>query len=163
VQVKKDSVRIAAPEDESGGLGLGGIIGIVVVALLLLLAMIALVVYRRRKAEEDQLRMFAGNQAPEADLEDPPTVDLLPEQVPVPAPQMAPEVGAPAEAPEEDDESSAPSVWSESDNEDALDELHDDHEDPGATAGSALAAMGAASTVTARIGAASPVGSGGLV
>jgi len=165
VLVNNDKLRVETQgdrdEEDDGVLGYPAIIGIVVAILLLLVVLIALVVYRRRQTEQDQLRKFAGNQAPEADLEDPPTVDLAPERVP--APQMAPEVGAPGEAPDEDDESSAPSVWSESDNEDALDELHDDHEDPGATAGSALAAMGAASTVTARIGAASPVSTNSLV
>mmetsp|Transcript_34877 Transcript_34877/g.62784 ORF Transcript_34877/g.62784 Transcript_34877/m.62784 type:complete len:401 (+) Transcript_34877:123-1325(+) len=139
------------PEDEKDdGIGIGGIIGIIVAILAVLLAIIALVVYRRQKNEEDELRKFAGDQAPEADLEAPPTAEEEMEQSP--PPKTAFET-APGDEPEEDDESSEPSVWSDSEGEDTMDELHEDHEDPGVTAGSALAAMGAASTVAARISA----------
>lgn len=144
---------IATPEDvvddeEDDGIGIGGIIGIIVALLAVILAIIALVVYRRQKNEEDQVRKFAGDQAPEADLEAPPTADEEMEQSP---PPKAAFESAPGGEPEEDDESSEPSVWSDSEGEDTMDELHEYHEDPGVTAGSALAAMGAASTVAARI------------
>lgn len=136
-------------------MGTGGIIGIIIAILALLLAIIALVAYRRKK-EREQLRKFAGDQAPEEDLEAPPTA-AMEEAPPQPEPETSPEPEpAPAE-PEEDDESSAPSVWSESDAEGDTsmnDLMHDDNAaDPNnnATVGSALAAMGAASTVAATM------------
>ena len=61
-----------------------------------------------------------------------------------------------AAAPEDDDESSAPSVWSDSDAGDD-DEMVDTGEEVAATAGSSLAAMGAASTVASNL--MSPTGS----
>jgi len=138
------------PEEEEKGLGIGGIIGIFVAILALIIGVLAFVAYRRRIHEEEQLRKFAGDQAPEDDLEAPTAVEEGPEQAP--PPQAAPEVGAPGQEPDEDDESSAPSIWSESsEGEETLDDLHEGYEDPGVTAGSALAAMGAASTVAVRI------------
>lgn len=128
-----------------GGLGTGAIIGITAALFAVLLAIIALVAYHRHKEEEAHVREFAGSQAPEADLE-----VLVASRALVPAPELA-IARAPAE--DDDDDSLAPSVWSDGEAGETLGELHDDHDDPGVTAGSALAAMGAASTVTARISA----------
>ena len=134
-----DEVRaIEQPvEEKDEGLSTGAIVGIVVAALAVLLALIALILYKRRKQPMES--------APEADLEAPPPE----EQVPEPQPE-----------PEDDDESSAPSVWSDSDDgDDAAGMLVETEEDDnGVTAGSALAAMGAASTVAAQL---SPKLSGG--
>lgn len=126
-------------ETQDEGLGTGGIIGIIVAILLALLAIIALVAYRR-KMEQDRLNKFAGEAAPEADLEAPiPAEEVVPE----PEPEAKPE-------PDEDDESSAPSVWSEGE-EKAGDIVEGDDGPVAVTAGSALAAMGAASTVATNL------------
>jgi len=58
---------------------------------------------------------------------------------------------------EKDDASVAPPGWSEGEDKDTAEELHDDYDDLGATAGSALAALGAGTTVIARISADSVV------
>ncbi|KAL7532594.1 hypothetical protein ACHAWF_004190 [Thalassiosira exigua] len=133
-----------AAEEEGGGIGTGGIVGIIIAIIALILATMAFVRYRRIK-EEEQLRKFAGEQAPEADLE-------APLAVAPPQPEKPPEP-EPAPEPEGDDESSASSVWSEGDedNDTSLIDLQDDNEPVGETAGSALAAMGAASTVAANL------------
>ena len=146
-----DEVRaIEQPvEEEDEGLSTGAIIGIIVAALAVLLALIALILYKRRKQPMES--------APEADLEAPPPDAEVPEPQPEPEPAMETNAG---DEPHDDDESSAPSVWSDSDGDDdhtgMLVETEGD--DNGVTAGSALAAMGAASTVTAQL---SPKLSGG--
>mmetsp|Transcript_12358 Transcript_12358/g.26836 ORF Transcript_12358/g.26836 Transcript_12358/m.26836 type:complete len:398 (-) Transcript_12358:233-1426(-) len=141
---------VDTPAEEDDSLGTGGIIGIILALLVAFFAVIALVAYRR-KLEQDRLRKLAEAQVPEADLEAPPPAmeekEPLPEPEPAAEPEQAPE-------PDEDDESSAPSVWSESDDdEDMMGELHDDNDDQenAVSAGSALAAMGAASTVAAHL------------
>lgn len=147
-------VPVVAPppsdvEKKDDGLGTGGIIGIIVAILLALLAIIALVAYRR-KLERDRLKQFAGEQVPEADLESPePAAEA---SMPEPEPETSPEP-EPAPEPDEDDESSAPSVWSESNaDEEGRDQILDgDDPDVRVTAGSALAAMGAASTVASNL------------
>lgn len=152
------SVMSSAPDpEEEGGPSTGAVVGIVIALLALIIAALAFVAHRRRASEEDQLRKFAGEQAPERDLEDAPPAAEEAEQAPAPEP-AADDVGDAGREPDEDEESEAPSVWSDSSvGEDTVeDELHDDHEAPGATAGSALAAMGAASTVAARIGTNNP-------
>mmetsp|Transcript_36094 Transcript_36094/g.75991 ORF Transcript_36094/g.75991 Transcript_36094/m.75991 type:complete len:382 (-) Transcript_36094:345-1490(-) len=144
-----EAAPMSEPEPEEDKFPVGALVGAIIAVIAIILLVTAFVIYRRRQ-EEDQLRKFAGDQAPEADLEAPPTdVDEL-EQAPMPKTAAD---GGPGDAPGEDDESSAPSVWSESDNGSTVDEgMLEDNEDPGVTAGSALAAMGAASTVAARIG-----------
>jgi len=124
--------------EEGNGLSTGAIVAIVIGVIAVIIVAIALVAIHRQKEEESRVREFAGDEAPESDLE-----------VPVPVPVVT----APAEEKEDDDDSAAPSVWSGDEADDAGVELHEDQEDRGATAGSALAAMGAASTVTARISA----------
>lgn len=153
---------VTPPEDD--GLGTGGIIGIIAVILIAVLAVIAMVAYRR-KMERDRLRRFAGDQAPEGDLEAPPPSMAMdgPGLDPQPTPAKEPRMG---EVPEEDDESSAPSVWSESDHddEDGSTNIHDANEgEDKVTAGSALAAMGAASTVAANLMNTDGSGRGGVV
>lgn len=135
-------------ETQDEGLGTGGIIGIIVAILLALLAIIALVAYRR-KMEQDRLNKFAGEAAPEADLEAPLPAE---EAVPEPEPEANPEP-EPTPEPDEDDESSAPSVWSEGEEDDKnAGEIVEGEDGPVAvTAGSALAAMGAASTVATNL------------
>eukprot|EP00578_Thalassiosira_sp_NH16_P005537 CAMPEP_0181135232 /NCGR_PEP_ID=MMETSP1071-20121207/32512_1 /TAXON_ID=35127 /ORGANISM="Thalassiosira sp., Strain NH16" /LENGTH=426 /DNA_ID=CAMNT_0023221805 /DNA_START=44 /DNA_END=1324 /DNA_ORIENTATION=- len=133
------------PEDDGGGMPIGAIIGIIAAVLV---AIIALVAYRR-KAERDRVRKFAGVPAPEADLETPPPVTA---SAVSPRPEPSEEPG-PGEGAHEDDESSAPSVWSDGDRADEANaDLYDaPGEDRATTAGSALAAMGAASTVTKNL------------
>lgn len=138
---------MAGPEPEDDGMSIGAIIGIVAAILVALLAIIAMVAYRR-KTERDRLRKFAGDQAPEADLEAPPP-GAESAMLPRPEPSREP---SPGEGADEDDESSAPSVWSDSDHaDDANADLHDAPGEDKVTAGSALAAMGAASTVTKNL------------
>mmetsp|Transcript_20642 Transcript_20642/g.43068 ORF Transcript_20642/g.43068 Transcript_20642/m.43068 type:complete len:464 (+) Transcript_20642:302-1693(+) len=161
VNKERDSMAIMEVDpsgaSDSGGLSTGGIVGIIMLILVLLILVLALVAHRRRVNEQEQLRKFAGEQAPESDLEDPIAAPEEPEMEPemAPPPQPAPDMDGPGNEPDEDDESSVPSVWSESqDDEDvtSIHELDEDGEDgKGVTAGSALAAMGAASTVAARI------------
>eukprot|EP00585_Thalassiosira_rotula_P001236 CAMPEP_0196162014 /NCGR_PEP_ID=MMETSP0910-20130528/47619_1 /TAXON_ID=49265 /ORGANISM="Thalassiosira rotula, Strain GSO102" /LENGTH=527 /DNA_ID=CAMNT_0041426959 /DNA_START=222 /DNA_END=1806 /DNA_ORIENTATION=- len=161
VNMERDSMAIMEVDpsgaSDSGGLSTGGIVGIIMLILVLLILVLALVAHRRRVNEQEQLRKFAGEQAPESDLEDPIAAPEEPEMEPemAPPPQPAPDMDGPGNEPDEDDESSVPSVWSESqDDEDvtSIHELDEDGEDgKGVTAGSALAAMGAASTVAARI------------
>jgi hypothetical protein len=140
-------VEAREPVEEDGGLGTGGIVGIILAILAILLAIIALILYRR-KLERDRLKKFAGDQAPEADLENPNGVDCVPPQ-PQPETDAAPEEG---DVPDEDDESSAPSVWSGSEQEeDTSMVMHDEANEPGMTVGSSLAAMGAASTVATNL------------
>jgi len=116
-----EEIRAAPqPEEEDGGLGIGAIIGIIIGALAFLALLIGFIIWKRRPEEEEA--------APEGDLEEP----------------------DPADAPEDDDESSAPSVWSDSDKEDdsvmlSVAEVKE------ATPGSALAAMGAASNLVATV------------
>jgi len=127
--------------EEGSGLSTGAIVAIIVGVIAVIIVAIAVVAIHRQKEDESQAReVVAGDEAAAADL-----------GVPVPVPVVT----APAEEKEDDDDdSAAPSVWSGDEEEDAIVELHVDQEIPGAlTAGSALAAMGAASTVTARISA----------
>lgn len=147
VEVAPQVAAASTPEEKDEGLGVGGIIGIIVGILIALLAIIAMVAYRR-KVERDRLRLFAGDQAPEADLEAPPPAMDGPGLDPAPMPADEP---SPGDNPDEDDESSAPSVWSQSDDEDTAPDMHDANEEERVTAGSALAAMGAASTVAANL------------
>ena len=129
---------------------MGGIIGIILAILVLLAAIIALMAYKR-KLERDRIRKLAES-SPEADLEA--QADAAEDAEPVAEPEPANEP-EPEDAPEEDDESSAPSVWSESDaEEDGAKEMLDTgnmDESDKVTAGSALAAMGAASTVATSL------------
>jgi len=113
-----------------------GIIGTIATSgvVLLLVAVFVLAAYRR-SAETDRLKGFAGPQCPEVDLEDPASA----------ARRLEPD---PMTERDEDAESSAPSVWSESDAgaDDMEIRLHDENEDRDdvAPAGSALAAIGTA-------------------
>ncbi len=140
--------NVAPPPEEDDGLGTGGIIGIILAVLVLIAALIALMAYKR-KLERDRLRKLAES-SPEADLEAQTDVAEMAEPAAEPEPANEPE---PEAEPDEDDESSAPSVWSESDDADeGTNEMMDTGgEDDKVTAGSALAAMGAASTVAANL------------
>ena len=136
------SLEREVPVQEDEGLSAGAIAGIILALLAILLALLALLfAYKRRLAEENELRKFAGVQAPEEDLEAPIT-DEDPD-----------DDAQPGDAPDEDDESSAPSVWSASEDEDEMTDVVDDGDENRETVGSSLAAVGAASTVVARLGA----------
>ena len=137
------------PPTEDTGLSTAGIIGIIIALLALILAIIALIMYRR-KLERDRLAKFAGEAAPDEDLEAPAPVEE--ETMPDPEPEADAEEGG-DDAPDEDDESSAPSVWSESEapEDNTETEIHDGDAPIRETAGSSLAAVGAASTVVTSL------------
>lgn len=135
----------AAEVEEDTGLGVGGIVGIAIALVALLLAIVAVIEYRKRR-EREQVHKFAGAQA---DLESPPPAgDAGAGPWMVPQPDNDP--GGPDADPEEDEESDAPSVWSEGDEEPSEPKMLDGNEAVESTAGSALAAMGVASTLSTR-------------
>ncbi|KAL9185296.1 hypothetical protein ACHAXT_003073 [Thalassiosira profunda] len=135
------------PEEDSG-LSTGAIVGIVLALLALLLAIIALILYRRH-LERQRLRAFAGDQMDE-DLESPEAADEG--EAPLPEPEANDEP-QPEPEPEADDESSAPSVWSGSEAEETgeMGMVDADDQAVGVTAGSSLAAMGAAGAAAANL------------
>lgn len=150
------------PEEgsEGGGMSAGAVAGIVIAILILAVALMALIVYRRRMEEERRLKEFAGDELPDEDLEEPspppPPARVLP-----PTPQVAdlpPQLvvdlaAAPPRPGEDDDESSAPSVWSESRDGGTISSLVSDGEEtPAATPGSALAAIGASGVAAGLMG-----------
>lgn len=129
-------------------MGVGGIIAIFIALLAIVIAILALIAYRR-KQEDDRLKEFAGDQAPEADLEAP--LPVADEKALGPEPETSPEPD-PAAEPNDDDDSSAPSIWSEGEeNEGGADELLDNDDIVGNTVGSSLAAMGAAGAAVATL------------
>ena len=130
-------------EETSGGLSTGAIVAIILCVILLPLAIIAMYArYRKVEEEKRQERLRAYNERKnQADLEAPPA--------PAPTPEVEP---APEATPAEDDESDAPSVWSESQKNEEEEKFDDsNNNEVGMTAGSALAAMGAAGAAAAMI------------
>lgn len=117
-------------EEEDSGLSTGFIILIILLVILVPLAILAMFARYRKVQEEERLRRLREfNEQQSKDLEEP-----------------AEEEPVPDAAPEDDDESSAPSVWSESADVSNVESstMVDDDAAPALTAGSALAAMGAA-------------------
>lgn len=137
-------------DDDSGGLSTWALVLIIAGALIALVLLLLMVAKSRRK-EEPRTREFAGEPAAAAAPE---TETAL---VPAAAAALAaPSPAAVAEGEKDDDDNSeAPSVWSEGEKggKGAAAEVVEGHDAPAATAGSALAAMGAASTVAAKLSA----------
>ena len=139
--------------DDDSGLPVWAIVLIALAGLLILLAIIALYVRHKKR---NRVEEFPGEQAQEDDMIDDKEPDLAPtapmeEIKEEPAPEEEP---APDAAPEDDDESSAPSDFSESADVSNVDSstMVDDNKEPALSAGSALAAMGAAGAAVALAG-----------
>jgi len=138
--------------DDDSGFPVWAIVLIALAGLLILIAIISLYVRHKKR---NRVEEFPGEQAQEDDMIDDKEPDLAPtapmEEIKeegeseegAPAPEEEP---APDAAPEDDDESSDPSVWSDSADVSNVESstMVDDDKEPALTAGSALAAMGAA-------------------
>lgn len=141
------AIEPPAPPGDGSGLDAGAVAGIVIATLALLVAMIALFIYRRRLDEQRRLKEFAAEPVPDEEMAPPPppvVEEPKPEPEPQPEPQPEPEPS--------DDESSAPSVWSESQDEAEISIVEEGEDDVRlASTGSALAAVAAASTVATSL------------
>ena len=147
------SIAPPVPDEEEAGLGAGAVAGVVLAVLALVAGMAALVIYRRRIDEQRRLKEFAAEPVPDEEMA-PPSPPAVVEPEPEPEPQPVPE---PEPEPEpSDDESSAPSVWSESQVDEAELSLVENEDDVRLGAGSALAAVAAASTVATSLMAGGP-------
>ena len=130
-------------EEDSGGGGLpaGGIIGIIIA--IIAVPIFILWVSKRHGEEKRAPRDFHGGKATPA-VAAAPVSDI---EAPRPSLRDPPRSAPAAEKPDDDDESEAPSVWSGDGDGDA--KVLETGDAPSPTAGSALAAMGAASAVAA--------------
>ena len=135
--------------DDDSGLPVWAIVLIALAGLLILIAIIALYVRHKKR---NRVEEFPGEQAQEDDMIDDKEPDLAPmEEIKEEGGEEEP---APDAAPEDDDESSAPSDFSESADVSNVDSstMVDDNKEPALSAGSALAAMGAAGAAVALAG-----------
>lgn len=144
---KEQAVTTDDGESSAGGLN-GGFIFLIILALFALPLIMAIVfkLRERKEAEMAQVREFAGEPAKDTDLENPPT--------PPPA-DISVSVAEEEEEKRGDDESDAPSVWSEGRGSQSDLASTEDPASPErmskAMKGSSLAAMGVASAMATNL------------